>query len=191
MRYFLVILFFNCLISCSWREYPAEKYIISPKYRNLISSFKTGDTLKFQDDQGDLSLYLIPEIDSTLHDKRGHFINAKEYKDISIECHELTNTRPGYENYILILLHKDPQSDTTRFHLQLRDFYSMDRTMPIVLQKDTVIANNISITNYYSFRSYNHAEQKDPNSVTAIYMTNQDGIIAYRCLNGKWWTKVK
>ena len=191
IRYFLAIIFVICLISCNWREYPSEKYIISEKYRDLISSFKQGDTLKFQDDEGNLSLYLIPKIDSTLRDKRGHFINAREYKDITIECHELTKTRPGYEDYHLIILHKDPETDSTRFHLRLKDFYSIDRTLPFELQKDTVIANNISFTNYYFFRAYNYTEQKDPNSVSDIYMTNHDGIIAYRCLNGKWWTKAK
>ena len=191
MRYLPAILFVICLTACGWREYPSEKYIISQMYRDMISSFREGDTLKFQDDAGNLSLYLIRQIDSTLHDKRGYFINAKEYEDISIECHELTNTRPGHQDYHLIILHKDPEIDSTRFHLRLRDFYSIDRTLPIVLQKDTVIANNISITNYYFFRSYNYTEQKDPTSVTRIYMTNQDGIIAYRCLSGKWWTKVK
>jgi hypothetical protein len=178
------------LISCEWRKYPPEKYVIGQKYRDMISSFKAGDTLKFRDDKGNLSLYLIQKIDSTLHDKRG-FINMKEYKDIVIACHELTNARPGFEDYNLITIVKTPEIDSTGLNLRLRDFYSIDTTFPFVLKNDTVIANNFSFTNYYSFRPRNYAEQKDSNSVTEIYMTNQDGIVAYKCLNGIWWTKSK
>jgi hypothetical protein len=179
------------LISCLWREYPAEKYIISQKYRNLISSFRAGDTLKFQDGKGNLSTFLIQKIDSTLHDKRGYFINAKEYKDISITCHELANARPGFEDYHLLTIVKDPTMDSTGFDLRLKNFYGIDTTYPFVLHKDTAIANNLRFTDYYFFRARNYFEQKDPNSVTQIYMTNQDGIVAYRCLDGVWWTKSK
>jgi hypothetical protein len=180
-----------CLISCQWRKYPSEKYIIPQKYRDLISSFRAGDTLKFQDNKGIFSLFLIQRIDSTLHDKRGYFINMKEYKDISIACHELTNARRGYEDYDIIVVVKDPETNSTGFNLRLKDFYSIDTTFPFILKKDTVTANNLSFTNYYFFRPNNRTEQKESNSVTQIYMTNQDGIVAYKCLNGVWWTKVK
>jgi hypothetical protein len=71
----------------------------------------------------------------------------------------------------------------------LKNFYSKDTSFPFVLKTDTLKANNLSITNYYAFRPYNHSEQKEPNLVNEILMTNKDGIIAYRYLNGTWWTK--
>ena len=191
MRYFLALLLTTLLTSCYWREYPPEKYIIPQKYRLLISSFKTGDTLKFQNDSKNFSTYLIKQIDSTLHDKRGHLINAREYKDISITCHELVNARSGFEDYFMITIVKDPTIDSTGFDLRLKNFYGIDTTYPFILNKDTVAANDIRFSDYYFFKARNYSEQKDPDSVVEIYMTNQDGIIAYRCLNGAWWTKVK
>jgi hypothetical protein len=193
MRHIPIVILLMCLISCHchWRKYPSEKYNIPQKYRDLISSFKAGDTLKYQDDKGSLSTFLIQRIDSTLHDKRGYLINMKEYKDISIVCHELINARHGFEDYDMIVVMKNPETDSVGFNLRLKDFYSIDTTFPIVLKKDTVTANNLSFTNYYFFHPQNHSEQKESNSVTQIYMTNQDGIVAYKCLNGVWWTKVK
>ena len=191
MQHILIIAFGIFLTSCYYRKYPAEKYIISQKYRNLISSFKAGDTLKFHDDKENYSLYLIQKIDSTLHDKRGYFINARELKDITIAVHELTNARRGYEDYYLIILNKYPDEDSATFDLNLKNFYGIDTTYPFSLNKDTVTANNLRFTDYYLFRARNYSEQKDSNSVSQIYMTDQDGIIAYRCLNGVWWTKEK
>jgi hypothetical protein len=102
MRQLLGILIAICWLSCSWRKYPSEKYIIPQKYRDLISSFKTGGTLKFQDDMKNFSTFLIQKIDSSLHDKRGCFINMKESKSISIACHEVANARQGFEDYNII-----------------------------------------------------------------------------------------
>ena len=191
MRTIIIIATFFLLISCSWKKYPTEKYTIPKLYRDLIASYRAGDTLKFKDSKEDLSLFLIPTIDSTLHDKRGHFINAREYKDISIACHELTDPRRGYADYNLILITKYPDEDSTHFDIRLKDFYGINRSDPFVLKEDTVTANSLSFTNYYAFRPYNYAEQKDSNSVSEIYMTNYQGIIAYRCLNGVWWTRIK
>jgi hypothetical protein len=192
MRHFPIAMLFICLVSCQWRKYPSEKYVIPQEYRDLISSFKAGDTLNFQDDKGNLSTFLIQRIDSILQDKRGDFfITKKEYKMISVACHELTNARLGYEDYDLIVIVKVPETNSAGFNLHLKDFYSIDTTFSFVLKKDTVTANNLSFTNYYIFKPQNHAEQKDSNSVTQIYMKNKDGIIAYKCLNGVWWTKVK
>lgn len=191
MRNFFILILAVFISSCYWRKYPSEKYDISQKYRDLISSFKEGDTLKFEDNNGSLSSYLIQKIDSTLHDKRGYFINAKEDKDISITCHELANARHGYEDYYLVTIVKDPEMDFVGFDLRLKNFYGRDTTYPFVPNKDTVIANNLRFTDYYFFRARNYHEQKDPNSVSQIYMTKQDGIIAYKCLNGIWWTKSK
>ena len=111
----LILLILLNLISCSWRKYPPENYSIPQKFRDLISSYKTGDTLKFQDDKGNLSTFLIQKIDSTIVDKRSYFINQSEYKDITISCHELTNARPGYENYDIITIVKDPKTNSAGF----------------------------------------------------------------------------
>ena len=191
MRHIPVVIFLMCLISCQWRKYPSEKYIIPQKYRDLISSFRAGDTLRFQDDKGNFSTYLVKQIDSTLHDKRGYFINAKEYKEISITCHELANARLGFEDYYMIIIAKYTEADSLVFHLRLKNFYGIDTTIPFALKGDTVKANNLRFTDYYFFRAKNYSQQKDPNSVAQIYMTNQDGIVAYKCVNGVWWTKSK
>ena len=188
MRPFIIIILF--LTSCK-SKYPAEKYVIPKTYRDLIASFKTGDTLKFNDNKGNLCLYLITGIDSSFIDEGQGLINAKGRKDISISCHELTNPRPGYEDYHVIILNRYPSDDSASFDLRLKNFYGINPKDPIILKTDTIIANGLSFTNYYSFRPFNYAEQKDSNSVSKIYMTNKQGIIAYRYINGIWWTKVE
>lgn len=185
----LTLLILLNLTSCSWRRYPPENYSIPKVYRDLISSYKTGDTLKFQDDKGNLSTFLIPKIDSSIIDKRGYFINQTEYKAITISCHELTNARSGYEDYDIITIEKDPKTNSVGFNLRLKNFYSIDTSFPFVLKTDTLKANNHLITNYYAFRPYNYTEQKESSSVNEIVMTNKDGIVAYKNLDGTWWTK--
>jgi hypothetical protein len=186
--YVIILIIF--LASCK-SKYPPEKYVIPQVYRDLIASFKTGDTLKFSDNKGNACLYLITGIDSSFIDEGKGLMNAKGRKDIVVSCHELTNPRKGYEDYHLIILNRYPSDDSASFDLRLKDFYGIDPKNPIILNTDTIIANALSFTNYYSFRPYDYAEQKDSNSVSKIYMTNKHGIIAYRCLNGMWWTKVQ
>lgn len=100
-------------------------------------------------------------------------------------------SKKGLWNYHLLILNKYPDEDSASFDLRLKDFYGIDSTELFVLRKDTVNANDISFTNYYSFLPYNYAEQTDSNSVAKIYMTNEQGIITYKCINRVWWTKIK
>ncbi|MFC0771968.1 hypothetical protein [Terrimonas alba] len=147
--------------------------------------------MKFKDSKRNLALYLILRIDSSLHNERGFFMNAREYKDISIACHEITNSRRGYDDYNLILITKYPDEDSIYFNLRLKDFYGINPGEPFRHNKDTVIVNDFSFSNYYSFRPYNYAEQEDSNSIAKIFMTDDQGIVAYQYVNGEWWTKVK
>jgi hypothetical protein len=189
MRTFVFI--FIIFLSSCWSKYPAERYVISRTYRDLISSFNKGDTLKFNDSKGNICLYLISNIDSSFIDEGKGLIGAKGRKDIVVTCHELTNPRRGYEDYAMIILNRYPDDDSATFDLRLRDFYGLNSKDPIKFNTDTIKANAIVFTNYYSFRPFNSAEQKDSNSVTQIYMTSKQGIVAYRCLNGTWWTFVQ
>ncbi len=189
MRPFLIFIIV-CLTSCK-SKYSADRYVIPNLYRELISSFKTGDTLKFYDNKKNHSFYSITSVDSSFIDEGKGLMNARGRKDIVITCRELTNPRQGYDEYHLIILNRYPDLDSATFDLRLKDFYSIDTTKPFVLRTDTITANNLMFTNYYSIRPTNYAEQKDPNSVSEIYMTKMDGIIAYKNLSGTWWTKSK
>lgn len=61
----------------------------------------------------------------------------------------------------------------------------------MVLMQDTISANGANFSNYYLFRPDGHEDQLGPNSIVETYLTKQDGIIAFKHLSGKWWTKVK
>ena len=190
MRLFTIFLVFIFLTSCS-SKYPSERYAIAKVYRDLITSFNIGDTLKFKDDKTNLCVYLIAAIDSSFVDEGRGLMNARGRKDIVVSFHELTNPKRGYEDYDMIILNRYPDEDLASFDLRLKDFYGIDKTEPFIQNIDTVFANDLLFTNYYSFRPYNHVEQKDTNSIAKIYMTKEDGVIAYRYVNGRWWTKVK
>lgn len=178
------------MTSCK-SKYSADKYVIPKSYRDLISSFIVGDTLKFVNNKGHLSSYLLAAIDSSFVDEGKGFINARGRKDIVITCREIANPRRGYEEYHMIILNKYPDEDSATFDLRLKDFYYIDTTKPFVQKSDTLLANGLAFTDYYVFYSGNYAEQKDSNSVIEIYMTKQKGIVAYKSLNGTWWTNIK
>lgn len=187
MRPVLIFIVF-CLASCK-SKYSADRYSIPKLYRELISSFKAGDTMKFYDGKGNYSLYLIKAIDSSFVDEGKGLMSVRGRKDIVVTCRELTNSRQGYNEYPLIILNRYPDEDSATFDLRLKDFYTIDATKPFVLSTDTIKANGLIFTNYYSFRPENYSEKKDQNSVVEIYVTKDDGIKAYKYLNGTWWTK--
>jgi hypothetical protein len=189
MRPFIIFIVI-CLTSCT-SKYSADRYVIPESYRNVVSSYKAGDTLRFKDSKGNFSLYLITTIDSSFVDEGKGLMSVRGRKDISITCRELTNSRKGYEEYSMVILNKYPDEDSATFDLRLKDFYGIDATEQLVLRTDSIKANDLIFTNYYVFRSENSKEQRDPNSVVEIYMTKDDGIIAYKNLNGTWWTKRK
>lgn len=189
MRPFIIFVVV-CLISCK-SKYSADRYSIPKLYRDLISAFKAGDTLKFHDGRGNYSLYLIKEIDSSFVKEGKGLMSTRGWRNIVVTCSELTNPRHGYDEYPLIILNRYPDQDSATFDLRLKDFYSIDTTKSFVLKTDTVKANDLIFTDYYSFRPNNYSGQKDQGSVVEIYMTKDEGIIAYKNLNGTWWTKGK
>lgn len=191
MRYILVLIVSFCFISCEYEKYPPENYDIPKKFRDLISSFRANDTIKFSDANGNYISLLIENIDSTLLNKRGHFINAREHKDIVVSCRELTNPRRGYESYNLILINKFPDEDSASFSIRFMDFFAATTSLSIYYKPDTVSVNKLIFTNYYLFTSNDSKRLKNSNSIAEIYITAVDGIVAFKNLNGKWWTKTK
>ena len=93
MRPFIIFIVV-CLASCK-SKYSADRYFIPKLYRDLISSFKAGDTLKYYDGKGNNSLYLIKAIDSSFVDEGKGLMNVRGVKDIVVTCRELTNPRQG------------------------------------------------------------------------------------------------
>ncbi|GAB2843540.1 hypothetical protein [Ferruginibacter profundus] len=189
MRTFIILLALGILNSCG-SKYPSEKYVLAKKYRDLLSSYNEGDTIKYVDGKGNFCLYLITKIDSSFIDQGVGMISTRGRKDISISCRELTNPKKGYEDYWMFILTKYPDDDSTYFDFRIKDFYGPEPHQLIEPNSDTLIANGIIISNYYSFIPYNLLEQRDSNSVVKLYMTNKNGIIAYRCKNGIWWTRL-
>lgn len=189
MRPFIIFIVI-CWTSCK-SKYSADRYVILQSYRDLISSFDAGDTLRFYNGKENYSLYLITTIDSSFVDEGKGLMSVRGRKDIVINCRELTNPRRGYDEYPLIILNRYPDEDSATFDLRLKDFYSIDTTKPFILKADTIKANDLIFTNYYSFRPDNSTQPKYYNSVTEIYMTTEKGIIAYKDLSGVWWTRSK
>jgi hypothetical protein len=79
MRPFIIFVVV-CLISCK-SKYSADRYIIPKTYRDLISSYKAGDTIKFNDSKGNYSLYLIKAIDSSFVDEGKGLMRVRGRKE--------------------------------------------------------------------------------------------------------------
>jgi hypothetical protein len=132
------------LTSCK-SKYPADRYVIPKSYRDLISSYKAGDTLRFYDGKGNLSVYLVTAIDSAFVDEGKGLMSVRGRKDIAITCRELTNPRKGYDEYPMIILNRYPDEDSATFDLRLKDFCGIDTTKPFVLRNDTINAKWLSV----------------------------------------------
>jgi hypothetical protein len=172
-------------------KYPADRYTIPKSFRDLISAYKVGDTFIFKDDKGNLSHYLTANIDSSFVDEGKGLMKVRGRKDIVVTIRELTNPRKGHEEYHMIILNRYPDKDSATFYLRLKDFYTQDTSKHFDLRTDTIRVNDFTFTNYYYFLAKKYSDQIKPNSVVEIYMTKKDGIVAYKNLNGIWWTKLK
>jgi hypothetical protein len=191
MQNMLFCLLLLGFVSCEYEKYPAENYAIPQKYRDLIASFKSNDTIIFEDNSGNFITILVEKIDSSLDNKRGYFMNRREHKEISIHFRRLTNAQKAPDELHFISVSKHPDEDSTSFSISLIGFLSSNQYVPIKLMRDTIFTNETSFSNYFMFRPNGHEDLLQPNSIIELYMTKQDGIIALKYLNGKWWTKVK
>ena len=178
-------------VSCSWKHYSEDKYLFGKGYQVLIKSNKVGDTLVFSNYDQRQS-FKIAKIDSILHDERGHFINQREYKEVSIHLQEIPNGTIYSFNkeQFNISITKYPDQDSTYFDLSFQGFHGSIASVDFNISNDTLNVDNLQITNFYKFLPWS-INSKDSNSVTEVYITPEKGIVAYKDSRKRWWKRLK
>ena len=202
-----LILFLICILlisSCTWKPYPPEKYNIEQSYRDLVSPYKSGDTLLFKDSSNKINSFLISKIDSVIYDTKGYFINRKNEKIISVSykqipidkwAHEWIGSAPdsaGFrehkEDATLIDIIRDPAAESTELNFNFQIFRGCTlKNLP--LHTDTLNINGINITGYYKIE-YCDEDVKNLSDIKVAYSTIKKGIMAYQLLDGTWWIRI-
>jgi len=204
MRTFFILIILTSISSCSWDAFPLEKYQIDNSFRNLINPYKIGDTLIFQSSQNEIDSFLISKIDSSLNNRKGHFINARNVKTISVYYRQIpidrwahsriemgpnnTDKKKITEDATLIDIVRFPDNETTDLHFNLRIFYGCGIRDSLLLHTDTITIAALKFTNYYKI-DYCPEDTQEPTNIKTAYSTLDKGIVAYQYSNGVWWTR--
>jgi hypothetical protein len=200
--YAIIILLF--LSSCYWDAFPIEKYQIDNSFRDLIRPYKVGDTLIFQSSQNEIDSFLISKIDSSLNNRKGHFINARNTKTISVYYRQIPIDRWAHsriemgsnnahekkitEDATLIDIVRYPDDETTDLRFNLKIFYGCGIKDSLLLHTDTMVIAGRKFTNYYKIE-YCAEDVQGPTSIQVAYSNVDKGIVAYQYSNGVWWTR--
>jgi len=160
-----------------------------------ISSFKVGDTIYYENSLGDIDTIMVYKIDSSQNKELGTLavnclnVTIKHLPNDTLWTWKSWNNPTGKEEIMyqdLIRICKVPERKKTTYSINLQDFsspYGNDKLGEY--HTDTIKINNKVITNYFEIKS----EYSKQTSIELICWTDQDGLIAYKNINGNWWTK--
>jgi hypothetical protein len=155
----------------------------------------------FKSSQNTVDSFVISGIDSTINDKKGHFLNARNSKSISIYYKQIPVDK--WQEYwyeggaeeankrsrdgLLISIVKFPDSEKTEYYFNFKEFRCSKNEMP-KLMKDTIEINSMKISNYYEINNCDFNSQNE-NSIKVYYSTIDKGLIAFKTYNDILWTR--
>ena len=79
-----VLAFLLVTFSCEQKAFPDEQFIFSSKYRDLISPYRSGDTLYFEKKDGGVIRIKITGSDSTISNNKGGFMSPRPSKSLQV-----------------------------------------------------------------------------------------------------------
>ena len=180
--------------SCFQQVFPEEKLVFSPKYLNLITPYKVGDTLKFEDSLHQIEIFAITKVDSIIFNKKGWFINARPYKEVSISYNQFpkkqwvdANTNAD-NKLVLLTIYPDNQEQSCDF--SFKNFRGSIQNGKDTISSTSVSVNSLPLSNYYKVENVADDLAKSSDDIKTIYITSDKGIIAYQNQKGKWWKRI-
>lgn len=204
-QYIILLLFFWAVCGCDRRAFPENKFTFSTKYRNLIGPYNAGDTLLFRDIAGSIETFVISGIDSIMVNTKGWFMNQRPYKSVSFTYNQLPSKQWTHEvierdanNNILrttsedndfISLGIDPETQDEGCDISFKNFRGVIEPGKDSIFFKPIIANGITIDNYYVIENVALDLVKYSTDIKTVYIDADRGIIAYQDQNANWWTK--
>jgi hypothetical protein len=177
------------ITSCGQKAFPDERFIFSKKYRDLIIPYRVGDTLYFDNENGEVIRIKITGSDSILSNSKGGFMSPRPYKDIEIYCDNLDYHRPNAKDTTLVFINKYPDSLEQSCHFAVMNFRGgiNDETDSLIseFRPDTgkLFKNCFVIKNVASDLG------EGPHDIEYIYVQKTEGIIALQTYGGNLWIR--
>lgn len=199
----IILLFCLAYSSCEWKPYPKVKYEIEQSYRDLISPYQKGDTMIFKSSQNIVDSFVISDIDSTILDKKGYFINPRNSKSISIYYKQIPvdkwqeswyeggteEAKKRSRDGLMISIVKFPDTETTECYFNFKEF-GCSKEERLFVNRDTIEIDGLKITDYYKIENCMVSSQT-ASSIKVCFSTVDKGLVAFTTNDGILWTKQK
>ena len=166
--------------------------------RDLVDCYKIGDTIIFRSSTNLIDSFVISSIDSTLNDKKGFFISARNSKSIRVHYRQIpidkwqrhwtemgsnnNHKKEISEDGTLISIEKFPDTESSDYYFNFREFRCSKSEIP-TLNTDTIILDKLTITNYYKIDNCRYG---DESSIQVCYLNANKGLIAFKTKSEVW-----
>ena len=199
MKLNLTILLLPIIVS-SCCSYDRNKFEFSIKERTHFNKYRIGDTIYFQSNFGDVDTIAIIGIDSERYENCNGFshkpINAKwiMIKHLPVDKWSGTSqiktngSQPSINFQWLLSISKYPTDKKTEYQINFKDFHSNPDTIIGIFNKDTLVLNDIKLSNYFKLNKVASEKSAEPQDIETIYWTDKYGLTAYVSKNGEIWT---
>ena len=202
MKTIYFILLFVAFTSCTYRPFPSERYTIDEGFRRLFSMYSVGDTLVFKSSENAVDSFAITSIDSTLNDRNGYLMNARNEKSISVKYRQIPvdkwqdkwiegrgdgKIHEHSEDGTFLSVVKFPDDQTTEYYFDFKRSGCFKGDVPKP-STDTVAIGGLIITNYYKIDNCRDVSQ-DQKAIKVLYSTLERGLIAFETNDGVIWTR--
>lgn len=199
-RYFLIcfriFIITTFLKGCNPKNVPNENLTFDKSFLQLFQAVNKKDTLLFENNKNGIDTFILTKTDSILNNKKGIFINSRNFKEIYtrykqvpinywakswIEMGKNNSERKKItEDARLITITKFLDNNKCEMEMWFKNFNCTLKDSLGILHKDNLQIGRHYITNYYILKTQMYSSIDDKGDVDIIYVTLNDGIVAYR-----------
>jgi hypothetical protein len=190
-----------CLLylGCNGQTFSKDKFIFDSKLNSFFKAITKADTIYFENNKNSIDTFILTKLDSTIVNPNQNFCLPcpmavktvfRNYKEYPINYWSQPKVENGNTNYeirdeeALISISKSPQNDSTMVHMSFKNFrcqiqFSLGKSID-----DTLLIGNNFFSNYYKLNTYAKSLVINDEDVELIFVTLNDGIIAYKEKSG-------
>lgn len=190
-----------CLLflGCNGQTFSEDKFIFDSTLNGFFEATIKEDTIYFENNKNSIDTFILTKLDSTVVNPNQNFCLPcpkavktvfRSYKQYPINYYSQPKVSNGNTNYevreegTLVSISKSPQEDGTIVDISFKNFrcqiqYSLGKSI-----NDTLLIGNKYFSNYYKLNTYAKSLVINDEDVELIYVTLNDGIIAYKEKSG-------